>query len=78
MSRLDSECMTHKIMQGEIELIRGDELSIRVIFGNLTGRNWDDCRPPWRNGTHADYLAFMERELSCRIRPEELVVWPVD
>jgi hypothetical protein len=78
MSRRDSEHKTYKIMQGDLELIRGDELSIRVIFNNLTRRNWDDCRPPWRYGNHADYLAYMERALDCRIRPEELVVWPVD
>jgi hypothetical protein len=78
MSCRDPERMTYKIMQGDIELIRGDELSIRVIFGNLTGRHWDDGRPPWRDGTHADYLAYMERELGCRIQPEDLVIRPVD
>jgi hypothetical protein len=78
MSCHDPEDMTYKIMQGDLELLRGDELSIRVIFNNLTGRNWDDERPPWRDGTHADYLAYMERELGCQIRPKELVVLPVD
>lgn len=70
--------MTHRIMQDSYELIRGGETSVRIIFNNLTGRNFQGPQPPWRDGTHEDYLAYMEQALGCRIRPDELTIVPVD
>jgi hypothetical protein len=70
--------MTHRLMQDGYELIRGGELSVRIIFNNLAGRNFEGPQSPWRNGTQEDYLASMEQALRCRIRPDELTIVPVD
>lgn len=77
MACQDEELMTHKIMQDGIELIRGDELSMGVIFGNLTGRNKDDWHRLYRQGAHEDYMAYMEKELGVRINPGGLVMTAV-
>jgi hypothetical protein len=69
--------MTHKIMQDGIELIRGDALSIGVIFGNLSGLNKDHRSQPWRLQTHEEYMAYMAHELGVRIEPEKLVMTEV-
>ena len=74
MARRDDTPMTHKITQDGVELIRGDALSIGVIFGNLSGRNKDDWSQPWRLGTHEDYMAYMEHELGVRIDPAKLAM----
>ena len=74
MAGRDEVRMSHKIMQAGIELIRGDALSIGVIFGNLSGRNKDDWNRPCRQGTHEAYMAYMEQELGVRIDPATLAI----
>ena len=74
MADRDEEPMTRKITQNGVELIRGDALSISVIFGNLSGRNKDDWNRPCRQGTHEAYMAYMEQELGVRIDPATLAI----
>lgn len=54
------------------EIIRGDKGSIAVIFNNLSGINFRDADPA-RSGTHADYLAYMRKELKVKAWQGELV-----
>ncbi|MYM92549.1 DUF7688 family protein [Duganella vulcania] len=61
MAIFDNVLLTHEVRMNGATLVSGDETSVSVIFYNLTGRNFS--RPePWRTGTHADYLAMMERD----------------
>lgn len=75
MANRDGERMTHKIMQDGIKPIRGDALSVGVIFGNLTGRNADDWNAPHRQkGDYEAYMAHMEQALGVRIDPQKLAM----
>lgn len=42
-------------------LVKGDEGTIKVIFNNLTGKNFDN-QPTWKTQTHAEYLSMMAAE----------------
>lgn len=46
------------------EIMRGDPVSIGMIFNNLNGRNFVERRE-WENqrGTYPDYLAYMAEQL---------------
>lgn len=45
------------------EIMRGDRLTIDMIFNNLNGRNFAERRE-WENpGTLSDYLAYMAKQL---------------
>lgn len=45
------------------EIMRGDRLSISMIFNNLNGRNFAERRE-WENpGTLSDYLTYMADQL---------------
>ena len=40
----------------------------RVVYYNLTGRNFDEARQhPWREASHEAYLRMMERQLGVEI-----------
>lgn len=58
----DSVPMTHEIRLNGARILKGDQTSVAVIYNNLSGRNFENPQP-WRDGTHADYLAMMQREL---------------
>jgi len=53
--------MTLEVRLNGETLVKGDERSVRVIFNNLTGRNFLNT-PPWRTGNYGDYLAMMQKE----------------
>ena len=59
--------LLHEIRHNGAFLMRGDKLSIGVIFNNLTGRNFDNP-PSWSSGSHAEYLAMMEGKLNVSFR----------
>lgn len=42
-------------------ILHGDETSIKVVFNNLTGKNFRNP-PVWKTLTHEDYLMMMEKE----------------
>lgn len=52
----------HEISLNGQMIMRGDELSMAVVFNNLTGRNFS--RPAaWQQQTYAEYLQVIEHEL---------------
>ncbi len=54
------------------DVLWGDEMSIGVIFHRFTGRNFS-CTT-----THADYLAYMARELNTDLSDGVEVAWGTD
>lgn len=52
------------------QVMTGDEVSIGVVFNNVTGRNFELAKAePWREMKHADYLDWMSRELGVALKP---------
>jgi hypothetical protein len=50
------------LMQGKIELLRGDRESITIIYRNLTGQN----------PVSPNYLTMMQEKLGVTIDPQRL------
>lgn len=47
-------------------LVTGEDA--RVVYYNLTGRNFDEARQhPWREASHEEYLRMMETKLGIQI-----------
>lgn len=49
-------------------LVSGDEVSIKVVFANLTGKNFANP-PSWKTQTHGQWLAMMEKEWDVSLAP---------
>ncbi len=57
----------HKIMQDAVELFSGSETGIKVVFNNLTGRNFGGD-----GDKHQQYLAWLSNKVGLAIVPERL------
>lgn len=65
---LAAEGIWHEIRLNGSELIRGDHLSIGVIFNNLTGKNFaPENHQSWKTQTHEEYLQFMEHQFGVSL-----------
>lgn len=57
---------SHEILVGGKQLLCGDEITTRVIFNNLSGKNFE--RPSGLFASHSKYLAWMESEFEVSFR----------
>ena len=71
-----------RLRQGQQVLLIGDTLSVRIVFHNLTGRNFqprEKALVSWRvlkeiSEEYRTYLRYMEEDLETAINPEDLNV----
>lgn len=76
---LAAEDIWHEIRLNGSELIRGDHLSIGVIFNNLTGTNFaPENHQAWKTQTHEEYLQFMEHQFGVSLSDGLLELAVVD
>lgn len=68
---LKASQMTHEIRINGAHVMKGDPTSIKVIFHNLTGKNFEHA-PAYTIMTHDQYLAMMEQELKVSLRGSRL------
>ena len=60
----DEECLS--ITVGDTVVVSGDGLSVRVVFNNLSGQNFN--ANSLHTNSHADYIAMMEYEWGVGLR----------
>ena len=58
---------THLIRHNGLELARG-QIDLKVIFNNLTGRNFKNPMP-WQTQTHQQYLDAMSVQMKAVFKP---------
>jgi hypothetical protein len=68
MSEHDDDKLLAILQDGE-EIVRGGGVSVRVVYNNLTGKNFED-----KPDEHEKYLLFMSSPYGCnvQIRPDAL------
>lgn len=68
----------HQLSVNGQQLATGDAGSISMLAGNIAGRNFLR-REPWREQTHAQYLAWLGAEWGVALAAGMSVAWgPVD
>lgn len=64
----------HELIVNGTQIATGDASSIGMLAGNVTGKNFRN-REPWRDQTHAQYLAWLGAEWGVSLAPGMLVNW---
>lgn len=53
-------------LDGEV-ILKGDEVSIAVVYNNLVGKNFEPPQPVWREGSYEQYVAYMQETLGVAL-----------
>ena len=62
------EEMNYEILVDSAQALRGDQVSVEIIYANLTGMNFQpERRAAWQTGTYEQYLAFMSAEFGTQV-----------